>query len=462
MGFPKNFVWGAAAASYQIEGSPVNAGGGLSVWDMLCREPGRIKFGHTGDVACDHYNRYPEDVALMKEIGLHAYRMSIAWPRVLPEGTGRINEEGLAFYDKLVDTLLEAGVEPWVTLFHWDFPYDLFCKGGWLNRESAEWFAEYTEVIVKRLSDRVSNWMTLNEPQCFINLGHQQGRHAPGLKMGIAEVARAGHHALLAHGRSVQVIREHAKKSPKVSWAPVGVIAIPETDSPEDIQAAREAMFTCAGAKSITNPWDESTLWGNGYWADPVVRGHYPEDSLAALGKDQPPVEKGDMELIAQPIDFYGANIYNGATVRAGADGNPEKVDRTVGFPRTAIDWPVTPEALYWGPKLLHERYGLPVIVTENGLSCADFVSLDGKVHDPQRIDFLDRYLSAYRRAATDGVDVAGYFQWSIMDNFEWAEGYNERFGIIHVDYETQKRTMKDSAYWYRDVIASNGECLKG
>ena len=450
MSFPKDFVWGAASASYQVEGGANEDGRGLSIWDMLCRQPGKIWEGNTGAVACDHYHRYEEDARLMREIGLQAYRLSISWPRILPEGVGAMNEPGLAFYDRLVDALLENGVEPWVTLFHWDYPYALYCRGGWLNRDSADWFADYTAVVVDRLSDRVSHWMTQNEPQCYLGLGHLVGVHAPGLRMGFAEVLRATHHSLLAHGKAVQVIRARAKTRPVIGAAPVGFVKIPDTESAEDVAAARAATF------SVTQKNCESNTW----FSDPMILGAYPADGVELFGADMPEIRAGDMETICQPLDFYGANIYSGTRCRATGDGHCEPVPEPDGPPLTMVGWRVTPDALYWGPRFFYERYGLPIVVTENGMANCDWVHLDGKVHDPQRIDFFSRYLRAYQRAIADGVDARGYFLWSIMDNFEWALGYQQRFGIIYVDYATQRRILKDSAYWYREVIASNGETL--
>ena len=457
--FPDQFAWGAAAASYQIEGAAQTDGRGLCVWDMFSRTPGRVFEGHTGSVACDHYHRYAEDVGLMRDIGLPHYRLSVSWPRVLPNGTGTVNAKGLEFYDRLVDSLLAAGVQPWVTLFHWDLPYELYLRGGWLNPDSPQWFADYTRIIVDRLSDRVSRWMTLNEPQCFIGLGLQNGGHAPGDRLALPEALRASHHTLLAHGRAVQVIRACAKTPAQIGWAPVGSVAIPENENrPEDVAAARAAMFAVGPGTPLS--WDAVPLWNNVWWADPVILGTYPEAGLKTFGASAPVVGPDDMRIISEPLDFYGVNIYTGSVVRAGADGTPQKVMQPPGSAVTALKWPVAPASLYWGPKFLQERYQLPLVITENGLSSMDWVTVDGKVHDPQRIDFLQRYLRELRRAISDGVDVRGYFQWSIMDNFEWAEGYKERFGLIHVDYATQKRTLKDSAHWYRDVIKTNGAHL--
>jgi beta-glucosidase len=452
MSFSKDFTWGVATAAYQIEGAPYLEEGGKSVWDMFCMRSGAIYEGNTGDIACDHLHRSQEDVSIMKEIGIKAYRFSISWPRVLPDGTGKVSEQGLAFYDRLVDSLLEAGIEPYATLFHWDFPYELYCKGGWLNRDSADWFAEYTKVMVDRLSDRVSRWMTINEPQCVITLGHEIGIHAPGDKLGKAECLRAAHHILLAHGRSVKTIRAYAKKTPSISWAPVGGIALPASESPEDIAAARAWTFD-EGARDG---------FGNAWWYDPVFKGHYPQQAFESFGKCAPSIRNGDMEEISQPLDFFGTNIYQAPYVKAGAGGKPEKVQYKPGFPRTAFQWPVVPECLYWAPKFYYERYGKPIYITENGLACLDWVGVDGQVKDPQRIDYLNRHLANLKRASEEGVDIGGYFQWSLLDNFEWAEGYKMRFGLVHVDYETQKRTLKSSAYWYKDVINSNGENLIG
>jgi beta-glucosidase len=369
---------------------------------------------------------------------------------VIPEGTGAVNSKGLAFYDRLVDELLQAGITPFITLFHWDYPYELYCRGGWLNPASSDWFADYTKVVVKKLSDRVRHWMTLNEPQVFIGLGHQEGRHAPGDRLGFAQVLRASHNVLLAHGKAAQAIRASSKTDCQVGWAPVGVTHIPVSERPEDIRAARQAMFAVTQKHCWTNTW----------WMDPVFLGHYPEDGLQLFGKDMPNIQEHDLDTICQPLDFLGVNIYQGYPTRAGDNGQPELVEHPIGHAQTAYRWAVTPQVLYWGPKFLAERYQLPLFITENGMSSADWIALDGKVHDPQRVDFLHRYLLELRKACADGVDVRGYFQWSLTDNFEWAEGFKERFGLVYVDYPKQTRILKDSAYWYRDLIASNGESL--
>ena len=444
MAFPKGFVWGAGAAAYQIEGAAREDGRGASVWDGF-------KFNgensDTADVACDHYHRWTEDVALMKNLGLGAYRLSIAWPRVIPAGNGAVNEAGLAFYDRLIDALLAANVSPWVTLFHWDYPRELYCRGGWLNRDSPRYFADYVQVVVDRLGDRVAHWMTLNEPQCFLGLGHWTGTHAPGLKLSRRDALRATHHALLAHGRGVQVIRARARTNPLIGCAPCGFTRYPADDSSDaDREAARAAMF------AVTGEWNS-----NSWYSDPVILGRYPEDGLRVYGADAPAIASGDLETMCQPLDFYGVNIYNAAPIRQGDDGQPTEPARAPGHALTAYKWTIDPASLYWGPRFLFERYKLPIVITENGLSNTDWIALDGRCHDPQRIDFTRRHLMTLLRAIREGVDVRGYFHWSILDNFEWNQGYRERFGVIHVDFQTLKRTPKDSYRWYAELIRTNG-----
>jgi beta-glucosidase len=360
-----------------------------------------------------------------------------------------VSEAGFAFYDRLIDALLEKGITPWVTLFHWDYPLDLFHRGGWLNRDSADWFAEYAGEVARRFSDRVTNYFTLNEPQVYIGFGHLEGVHAPGIKLPLSQMLLAGHHTLLAHGKAVTALRQNAGCDIQVGFAPVGILKLPGSTSADDIQLAREANFL------IT----EKNSWNNAWWMDPVLLGEYPQQGLSFFGKDVPEIRQGDMETISVPTDFIGVNVYQGTKVRRSEDSpfGFEHVPHPVGGDRTAFNWPVTPEALKWGPQFIAERYGKPIYVTENGLSCRDWVARDGKVHDPARIDFCTRYLRQLHGAIASGVDVKGYFLWSIMDNFEWAAGYRERFGLIHVDYETQKRTPKDSFDWYRRVIQSRG-----
>jgi beta-glucosidase len=448
--FREGFTWGAASSSYQIEGGATAHGRGPSVWDAFSAEPGKVFRNHTGAVACDHYHRLSEDVAIMKRIGLQAYRFSVSWSRVLPTGRGAVNGAGLAFYDRLVDELLGAGIEPWLTLFHWDYPQALQLEGGWLNPDSPKWFADYATLMTQRLSDRVRHWMTINEPQVYIGLGFRDGTHAPGMKLPDAQWLMAGHRTLLAHGLGCQAIRAAAKTRPSVGWAIVNRVEFPATDSPADIEAARRSTL------SVT----AKDTWSNTWWADPALLGHYPEDGLRLFGTSAPTFTAAEMDTIRQPLDFYGVNIYSGEPVKAGPDGNPIKIDWADGNPMTTFRWNVSPQSLQWGPRFLYERYRTPIVVTENGMANTDWVHADGAVHDPQRIDFTRAYLLELAKAAAAGTDVRGYFHWSILDNFEWAEGFRERFGLVHVDFATGKRTLKDSAKWDREVIASNGRTL--
>lgn len=451
MGFQKDFMWGAATSAYQIEGAADEDGKGQNIWDVYTREPERICGGHTGEIACDHYHRFREDVAHMKEMGLKAYRFSVNWARILPEGIGKVNEKGIRFYSDLIDALLEAGIEPYITLYHWDLPYELYQKGGWMNPKSVEWFGEYAGLVARRFSDRVTHYFTMNEPQCFIGLGFLRGEHAPGVKAPLRDTFLMAHHVLKAHGRAVRKLREYGKQPLWIGYAPTGTMSYPASEKPEDIEAARTYLFAL-------NEDDSNWTWNVSWWSDPVLLGRYPEEGMRRYGAYLPELTEEDRKLMAEPIDFYGQNIYNGKCICMGADGMPEVVGRYPGFPKTAMGWPVTPECLYWGPKFLYERYKKPIYITENGISCHDVISLDGKVHDPARINFLERYLSELKRAASDGVDIRGYFHWSLLDNFEWSNGYGERFGLIYVDYRDQKRIWKDSAYWYQRLIAANGE----
>lgn len=451
MPFPPDFTWGVSAAAYQIEGAARADGKGPSVWDDFCRRPGAVWRGQTGDTACDHYHRCAEDVGLMAELGVSAYRLSVSWPRVMPNGTGSPNEAGLAFYEHLVDALLEHGIQPWITLFHWDYPQALYRRGGWLNGDSPDWFADYARLLCERLGDRVKHWITLNEPQCFIGLGHQSGQHAPGLRLSLPDVLLAGHRALLAHGKAVQALRATSPGPCSIGYAPCSKVKCPVEDVPENRAAAREAMFTM----------QDAGIFNNAYWMDPVYLGRYPDEATDIYGCAMPAVAEGDMDIIAQPLDFFGINIYSGERFEAGPDGKPQFVEPVPGYPKTTQDfWHIVPEALYWGPRFYYERYRLPVVITENGHQNADVISLDGRCHDPQRIDYLQRYLLELRRAADDGIPVAGYFQWTLMDNFEWAFGYAVRVGLVHTDYVTLRRTPKDSYYWYRRLIQTNGRSL--
>ncbi|MBR1404137.1 MAG: beta-glucosidase [Treponema sp.] len=449
MGFCKDFAWGTATAAYQIEGAWNEDGKVPSVWDMFCHDGSHIKDGNTGDVACDHYHRYKEDVALMANFGLNSYRFSIAWSRILTfkstEDGGFAfseNPKGIAFYDSLIDELRAHNITPYVTLYHWDLPYPICQKGGWLNKSCADWFEVYARTIAKHFGDRVKHFITFNEPSVFVGLGYKEGTHAPGYKFDTRDILFIGHHIQLAHGKAVRAIKSlvpDAKVGITFATQPV----LPENESEEAIRAAYEAYFSCK---------KEDVVWSESFWCDPIVKGVYPESLLSECTEFADSIQKEDMELIKTKIDFIGLNIYLGRLM------HPQK--RLPGTPHTDVNWDVTPSALYWGTKFFYERYKLPVYITENGMACHDWVSLDGKVHDPNRIDYLHRYLLGLRNAAGEGIDIRGYFQWSLMDNFEWAEGYNPRFGMIYCDYATQKRIPKDSAYWYKTVIESNGENL--
>jgi beta-glucosidase len=448
--FPDDFVWGVATASYQVEGAAAEDGKGPSVWDVFCKRKGAVYEGNTGDVACDHYHRYKEDIALMKALGAKSYRFSVSWPRVLPEGIGAVNDKGVDFYSRLVDELLKNGIKPLCTIFHWDYPQALYKKGGWLKRDSADWFAEYTGVLADKLGDRIKVWATQNEPQCFIGLALLDGVHAPGDKLKAPEYLTAAHNGMRAHAKAVQVLRAKVKDA-KVGYVLAMQPTQPATDKPEDVEAARAMMWAV----------DNRSEWNNAWWMDPVLLGKYPEDGVAVFGADMPKFKSSDLEEMQQPLDYLGLNIYKTEIWRRGGNGKPEHVAFPPGYPRSGVDWqPITPSCLYWGPKFTYERYKLPATITENGLSTRDQVFLDGKVHDPQRVDYMHRVLLELSRAIKDGVPVNGYFAWSLLDNFEWSDGYKQRFGLVYVDYANQKRIPKDSFDWYRKVIATNGKSL--
>lgn len=454
--FPVNFLWGASTSAYQIEGAAHDDGKDLSVWDEFVRQPGAIRDGQTGDAACDFYHHYAEDIARMQAMGLQAFRFSICWSRVIPQGTGELNQKGLDFYSHLVDALLAAKITPIVTLFHWDTPLALVQRGSWVARDMAGWFADYAALMARTLSDRVKYWLTINEPRSFIGGGYVTGTQAPGEKLPRNEYMRAAHITLLAHGRAVQAIRANSKKAVQISYPCDISPSLPESNSAADVAAAREATFASPVDHFSGEFWWRENAW----WLDPVYTGNYPQDALTALGEGAPELLAGDLETIHQPLDFLAADIYGGQIVRAAPDGKSQLVAFPAGFPLTSMGWEVTPDAMYWAPKWLHERYKLPIFVTENGCACRDWVSLDGGVHDPQRIDFTARYLQALSRAAGEGVPLQGYLHWSLLDNFEWQEGYTQRFGMIYVDFPTQKRIPKDSANWYAGVIKSNGSSL--
>ena len=425
MAFAKDFLWGAASAAAQVEGAWNEDGRGESIWDTLVHEGGHVAHGETCDVACDHYHRWREDVAIMKELGLKSYRFSVSWSRVLPEGTGRVNEAGLHFYVQLCDALLEAGIKPLVTLYHWDLPTALYRKGGWKNPESPAWFEEYTELLAKALGDRAYAWMTFNEPQMFVGLGMLVGAHAPFEHNDDKTLAEVSKNVLLAHGRAVSVLRRLCPKA-LIGMAPTGDCYLPKDETPESIEEARRKSTRLGRDFVISNTW----------WADPIFLGKAPEDAEALLGENMYRLTAEEWASVSQKLDFYGFNCYQGTQdYPPPEDGYNNYAWQ--GSPKTGFGWNFTPQALYYSSKFWYERYGLPVLITENGYAGLDHVMLDGKVHDPQRQDFLHRYLLQVKRAVDEGIPVLGYQYWSIMDNFEWAAGYDPRFGLVYVDITT-------------------------
>jgi beta-glucosidase len=447
--FPDGFLWGAATAAYQIEGAAREGGRAPSVWDDFSHTPGAVAHGHTGDVACDHYHRVESDVAMMAELGIRAYRFSIAWPRVQPDGRGRLNDTGVAWYSKLVDLLLDHDIVPNATLFHWDLPSALEGGGGFRDRDTPKRFADYAALMVRHLGDRVSMWATFNEPWCYAYLGHAAGRHAPGLTDDRAAVTVA-HHELLGHGWAVEAMRAERND------LGIGIVINPSPIRSEGTPPASEdALRRIDG---IHNRW----------WFDGVLDGAYPADVLDDFGPLADAVEEGDEAQIAQPIDWIGINYYFDILVRGtGSDDTSERIrayptvddvtDSPIRPNHTDMGWPITPEGFTELLIRLKDDYPNlpPVYITENGCAYDDPV-VDGRCADPRRIEYLDLNLRAVRDAIDAGVDVRGYFQWSLMDNFEWAHGYDKRFGLVHVDFDTLERTPKDSAFWYRDVIRAN------
>ena len=453
MPFNKDFIWGAATASYQIEGAAFEDGKGLSVWDRFSHTPGKVFEGHTGDTACDHYHLLETDLDLMAQMGIRNYRFSVSWPRILPSGTGQVNEKGIAFYNRLIDGLIARGIRPFMTLFHWDYPVELLKRGGWENPQSVDWFVEFTSLCARRFGDRVKDFIPMNEPQCFIGLGYVTGEHAPGFRFPPQATVPMSHNVLLSHGKACEVLRATVP-GVRLGYAPCANPAIPLTDSAEDVAAARKAYFHMPEDR---DRW----FWNVSWWSDPVLLGSYPRQGLELYERYLPKGWEKDLPAIRQKMDWYGQNIYQGNVIRAAQnDLGWEQVPHPAGVARTGSGWPVTPDCLYWGPRFLYERYKTPILISENGMAALDAVSLDGRVQDGERINYLHRYLLALRRAADEGVDVAGYFQWSLFDNFEWSKGYADRFGLVYVDYQTQQRITKESAAWYREVMELNGSNL--
>ncbi|MET7967473.1 GH1 family beta-glucosidase [Micromonospora sp. NPDC005305] len=453
--FPPGFLWGAATAAYQIEGAATEGGRGPSIWDTFSHTEGRTVAGHTGDVACDHYHRMPDDVRLMADLGLKSYRFSVSWPRVQPGGAGAVNPEGMDFYRRLVDELLGHGIQPWLTLYHWDLPQPLEDAGGWPARDTAARFADYAQLVADALGDRVKYFTTFNEPWCSAFLGYGSGVHAPGRSDG-ADAVRAGHHLMLGHGLAVQALRASrpdAQLGITVNLYPV----TPATGSPADADAARRI-----------------DALANRFFLDPVLRGAYPADLLADLREvtDFGHVRDGDLAVISTPLDMVGVNYYSRYVVAAPAETGPAEAYWrapscwpgsqdvqfvTRGVPVTDMGWEIDAPGLVETLERVHKEYtDLPLYVTENGSAFVDAV-VDGRVDDPDRLAYFDAHLRAAHAAIGAGVPLKGYFAWSLMDNFEWAWGYTKRFGMVHVDYDSQVRTPKSSARWYADVIRRNG-----
>lgn len=440
MKFPDGFLWGSATSSYQIEGAVATDGRLPSIWDTFSHTPGRVVNGDNGDVANRHYELFRDDVAMMADLGLQAYRFSIAWPRVFPHGTGPLNEKGLAFYDSLIDALLEKNIEPMITLYHWDLPQALQDKGGWLSRDTVHAFADYAALIAETLGDRVKHIATHNEPWCIGFLGHWMGEHAPGERGNLKAALQVIHHVLLSHGLAVQAMRAIRPE------ADLGIVlnhtwAHAASEGEADIQAAHRY-------DGFFNRW----------FLDPLFRGEYPADMLALYGDDAPVVEAGDLSSISTPIDFLGVNYYSRAVI---ADGSqmPLRLNYVRGEgARTAMDWEVYAPGLCNILTRIHRDYHPKALyVTENGAAYDDVLDEHGAVHDADRVEFLRQHLEAARCAIDNGAPLKGYFVWSLMDNFEWAWGFEKRFGIVYVDYASQQRVLKDSALWFRERIADNG-----
>jgi len=437
--FPPSFVFGVAAASAQIEGAATADGKGESIWDHFARQPGKVAGGHTPEVACDHYHRFDEDFALMASLGVKHYRLSISWPRLYPQGDGPVNPAGLAFYRRLFDSLARHGIAPWVTLFHWDLPQALEDRGGWTSRATVDAFARYARTVVAEFAGSVTHWITLNEIRCFTTLAYGMGIKAPGRRESEAVVNQTIHHALLAHGHAVRAVRELGGPGAQVGLTDNCEASVPLTETDADIEAAR-AWFTDRNAHIL------GAMHGHGY----------PDAYLARTGSAAPQVQRGDFDVISTPTDYLGLNIYTATFVRAGRRGAPyEALALPTQYPRADSPWlHLVPQAIYWAPRMCHELYGhRSIYITENGCGYDDESVVDGEVIDLHRRDYLRSHLREVHRAIADGVPIDGYFLWSFIDNYEWEDGYGRRFGIVHNDYETQRRTPKLSAGWYADVM---------
>lgn len=432
--FPNTFLWGAATAAYQIEGAWNEDGKGESIWDRFSHTPGKITNGDTGDVACDHYHRFMEDIALMRHLGIKAYRFSTSWPRVIPEGRGRVNCHGLDFYDRLVDGLLAANIEPFLTLYHWDLPQALYETGGWLNRDVLYAFADYATLMIKRLGDRVHHWTTFNEPAVVAFAGYLWGEHAPGVQNDYKAAYQVVHNLQVAHGLAIQAMRA---AQPGIQ---AGIVL--------NLWGADAASDDPAAIATAEAAWNHNEK----LFLGPIFKGHYPDAAYENLGENMPQVQPGDMALIAQNLDYLGINFYSRILYTANGNINP-----VPGSEYTEMGWEVCAPALRRLLNRAWREYHLPPLyITENGAAFKDERSADGKIHDPRRLEYLRQHFIQMHLAMQDGVDLRGYFVWSLLDNFEWGHGYTKRFGVIGVDYDTQQRTIKDSGEWYARVIAQN------
>jgi beta-glucosidase len=441
--FPAGFLWGTATAAYQVEGAVSEDGRGPSIWDTFTHVPGKIRNDDNGDIANDHYHRYRDDVRSMRALGATAYRFSISWPRIFPQGTGAPNPKGLDFYDRLLDNLLANAVAPFPTLYHWDLPQALQDRGGWETRDTAEAFANYAGYVAEKLSDRARHFFTLNECATFVELGHATGVFAPGLKLPPGRLNQVRHHALLAHGLAVQAIRARSRAGTQTGPAENVSVCVPVVETPEHIAAAELAT------RELNAPYLTA-----------IMEGRYRESFLAAAGADAPRVAAEDMKTISTPVDFVGINVYLPGSYVSASDAAPGfvSVPFPAKYPTMNSSWlKIGPEALYWGPRNVAKVWNAhDIYITENGCSATDVPAADGLVHDTDRIMFLRSYLTQLQRATSEGVPVRGYFHWSLMDNFEWADGFGTRFGLLYVDYATQQRTPKLSASFYRELAARN------
>ena len=434
--FPADFVWGTATASYQIEGAVDEDGRGESIWDRFCATPGNVRSGDSGRTACDFYHRYPADIALMQDLGIDGFRFSISWPRIVPDGRGGVNQAGLDFYDRLVDSLLASGIKPFATLYHWDLPQALEDCGGWPSRETVDAFGGYVEAVVGRLGDRVGHWITHNEPWVTSWIGYGFGTHAPG-RTSERDALAAAHHLLLSHGRAVEILRREAP------MASVGITLNlydidPASEAPEDVDAARY-----------------SDGFHNRWFLDALFHGEYPVDMLESFEDKLPAIVEGDMQAIAVPLDFLGVNYYSRYVIGAGREGGAPVHVRAPESEYTEMGWEVYPDGLFHVLMRVRDDYGPDrIFITENGSAFPDVRRHDGTVDDPERLAYLESHIDAVRLAVEQGVPVAGYFAWSLLDNFEWAHGYSKRFGIVYVDYPTLERVPKASYAWYRSFLA--------